>query len=589
MLRKEEFHVLNSLYNQSVGRSPVFSDVYLNAALERSEVLERLVSAGYVDGQFRMITPAGVAALEPYRVEHAVIMAAGPSTRCIPLSLELPKGLFNVKGQHLIDREIEQLQEAGVTDITVVLGYKKEMLRYLGEKYGVRLIENPDFLTKNNIHSLLLAREWLRNSYVCACDDYFAENPFNRYEYQSFYAGIHADAPTNEMYVFPDEDGRIVKMQKNLSKGFVALGHAYWQTDFAEAFLRCVDRTPDAVNNPDYYWEWVVKDHIDDLPPFFFKRYAANAIVEFDYFDDLRRFDSGYVKHTHSAIVGNIISVFHCTESEIHSFRKISEGLTNTSFIFRYRDQDYIYRHPGEGTSLLVNRAHEKQSLELAKAWGIDPTYIYMDVEQGWKISRFVSEFREPDYGSMEDSEKIAAMLRRLHSLPITVDYGLRPWEDAAEIEAALERKEPGCFAPFLPLKAQIAQLLARTKGDGVQPCFCHGDTYKPNWMLKPDGSVILIDWEYAGFSDPGIDVGYYIVDASYDFPEAERFLTCYLGADADASLRFHYMAYVAITAYYWFVWAMYREQCGASMPEARENWKQMAVRYAARLLSDRS
>ncbi|MFQ7394185.1 MAG: hypothetical protein ACLRMX_02945 [Lachnospira eligens] len=28
---------------------------------------------------------------------------------------------------------------------------------------------------------------------------------------------------------------------------------------------------------------------------------------------------------------------------------------------------------------------------------------------------------------------------------------------------------------------------------------------------------VLYYDWEYGGYSDPGIDVGYYIVDAMYD------------------------------------------------------------------------
>ena len=46
-------------------------------------------------------------------------------------------------------------------------------------------------------------------------------------------------------------------------------------------------------------------------------------------------------------------------------------------------------------------------------------------------------------------------------------------------------------------------------------------------------------------------------------------------------------MAYTAIIAYYWFVWAMYRESCGANMGEALENWRLMAERYADYLLSD--
>ncbi len=266
-------------------------------------------------------------------------------------------------------------------------------------------------------------------------------------------------------------------------------------------------------------------------------------------------------------------------------FRNISEGMTNTSFIFKIDGVDYIYRYPGEGTEKIVNRVNERRSLELAKQWDIDPTYVYMDVDEGWKISSFVSGFREPEYDSMDDGKKVLAVLKRLHSLPIEVDYGLRPWEDAESIEQVLEEKEPGCFRAYLPLKEQIRTLYTQTLGDGVEKCFCHGDTYKPNWMIKQDGSVILIDWEYSGYSDPGIDVGYYIVDAMYGEDRAEAFVAEYLGSNATPALRFHYMAYVAIIAYYWFVWALYRESCGANMGDALGNWRDMAYKYAAYLL----
>ena len=98
--------------------------------------------------------------------------------------------------------------------------------------------------------------------------------------------------------------------------------------------------------------------------------------------------------------------------------------------------------------------------------------------------------------------------------------------------------------------------------------------------MIRPDGEVILIDWEYSGCSDPGIDVGYYIVDAMYDYSDAQHFIREYLGEQLTEQKEFHYMAYTAIIAYYWFVWAMYRESCGANMGEALSNWRKMAERY---------
>ena len=64
--------------------------------------------------------------LEPYQVDNAIIMAAGYSARCMPLSNVMPKGLFRVKDEILIEREIDQLVEAGITEIIVVTGFMSE-------------------------------------------------------------------------------------------------------------------------------------------------------------------------------------------------------------------------------------------------------------------------------------------------------------------------------------------------------------------------------------------------------------------------------------------------------------------------------
>ena len=96
-LTREEFTALSCLYDAQQGRTPVFSEYYLNDTAEKKWVLDALTDKGLVDAQFGSITQAGLEALEPYRVERAVILAAGQSPRCVPLSLEIPKGLFEVK------------------------------------------------------------------------------------------------------------------------------------------------------------------------------------------------------------------------------------------------------------------------------------------------------------------------------------------------------------------------------------------------------------------------------------------------------------------------------------------------------------
>ena len=55
-----------------------------------SQTLRRMTESGFIDAAG--ITKAGLDALEPYKVDNAIIMAAGMSTRFVPLSLEKPKG-----------------------------------------------------------------------------------------------------------------------------------------------------------------------------------------------------------------------------------------------------------------------------------------------------------------------------------------------------------------------------------------------------------------------------------------------------------------------------------------------------------------
>ena len=68
---------------------------------------------------------------------------------------------------------------------------------YLKEKYQVKFIFNAAYNIKNNIESLYLARNEMKNTYICSCDNYFMDNPFHQYEYQSFYAGVTVRDRTN--------------------------------------------------------------------------------------------------------------------------------------------------------------------------------------------------------------------------------------------------------------------------------------------------------------------------------------------------------------------------------------------------------
>ena len=553
-----------------------------------SRTMKYFEEKGYITAQG--ITDKGLEALAPYKVNNAVIMAAGLSSRFVPLSLEKPKGLLTVKNEVLIERQITQLQEAGIHEIVLVLGYKKEAFFYLESKFdGLKIIINSEYNIKNNTHTLYLARNYISNSYICSSDDYFEVNPFEAYVYQAYYAAIHVSEKTNEWYMIPDSKGNIAKVRTTGEDGYIMLGHAYWDKTFSRSILELLETDHSVGNYDQVLWERVLAEHVKELPPMEIKVYPTGSIFEFDSLDELRAFDENYVNHTHSKILHNITEVLGCCESDILNFKAIKEGLTNTSFVFEVKGKKYVYRHPGEGTEAIISRSHEKKALELAHSIGVDPTYLSMDAESGWKISTFVEGIRTPDYNSFEDSKRVLAVLQKLHQKKLSVDWSFLPWEEAEKIESILYENN-GSIADreFSKLKMNVSKCLAACQGDGVALQFCHCDTYAPNWMLTESGETILIEWEYAGNADPGCDIGTYIMDSMWEIDQAKRFIQEYLGEEKNNSrLTFHYLAYTAVISYYWYVWALYRESCGAVMGESLYNWRVMAKRYSDYLIKE--
>ena len=144
-----------------------------------------------------------------FKVDNAIIMAAGTASRFAPLSYERPKALIEVKGEVLIERQIRQLKEAGVPEIIIVTGYKSEQFEYLKEKFGVRLIKNEDYLTRNNNASIYVAKDHIKNTYICSSDNYFSENPFESEVDDSYYAAIYAEGDTKEWCMTEGADGYI--------------------------------------------------------------------------------------------------------------------------------------------------------------------------------------------------------------------------------------------------------------------------------------------------------------------------------------------------------------------------------------------
>lgn len=275
------------------------------------------------------------------KVDNAVIMAAGTSSRFVPLSYEMPKGLIEVRGEILIERQIRQLKEAGVPKIYVVTGYLAEHFQYLKDKYEVELIHNPDYLTRNNNASIHVARHIIRNSYICSSDNYFVKNPFEFEVDNAYYAAVYADGETSEWCMTEDEEGYVNTVTIGGKNAWFMLGHAFWSEEFSNRFLDILEKEYALPVTVDKLWEKIYMEHLDVLK-LKIRKYPSDFIFEFDTLDELRLFDASYIDDTRSRILSKVANDLGAKESQIIGVQQL-KGTDNSAagFTFSYKGKQY--------------------------------------------------------------------------------------------------------------------------------------------------------------------------------------------------------------------------------------------------------
>ena len=294
---------------------------------------------GYVDEMG--ITKKGQKILDEHRIDNAVILAAGMSTRFVPLNYEKPKGLLEVKGEVLIERQIRQLQEKGIKEIVVVVGYMKEKFEYLKSKYGVIIVETDDYDKKNNYASVYAARNYLKNTIITSSDLYFVHNIFQKYAYDSYYCTIFMEGKTAERGIRTNEDDLILKTMygDKCYDIWVTLGYAFYSKQFSQNMISIIEKIKDFPETANMFWADIQDQHLGELY-MYAKRCNASDIQEFDSLEELRLFDNKYVFNSGSNILSDVCRILCINENEVTglvSLRKFKESM------FRFKVKDALY------------------------------------------------------------------------------------------------------------------------------------------------------------------------------------------------------------------------------------------------------
>lgn len=233
--------------------------------------------------------------LKDFKVDNAVILAAGLSSRFKPFSEIKPKALARIKAEVLIERQIRQLQEAGIDNIYVVVGYRKNEFEYL-KTLGVKLIENDSYNQRNNTGSMILLGDILNNTYICSSDNYFKENVFTKYNYKAYYASVYKEGETSEWCLKTNSDDEIVGVSVGGCDSYVMMGQVYFDKKFSKQFLKLLKENYDDEKVKANVWEYLYMQYLDILK-MEIKKYPQDIILEFDSIAEVEEFDLDFRKN----------------------------------------------------------------------------------------------------------------------------------------------------------------------------------------------------------------------------------------------------------------------------------------------------
>lgn len=518
--------------------------------------------------------------------QNAIILAAGFGMRMVPINTETPKALLTVDGEVLIERQIRQLQEVGITKIDVVVGFMKERFEYLMDDFGVNLIVNPLYASHNNISSLAAAAKKLANTYIVPCDVWCENNPFAQDELYSWY--MVSDEVDEESDVRINRKNELVRAKNAV--GNKMIGISYLCGEEAEQVKERILKMNQDAAFDDKFWEEAL--YTDDRMIVTARAVTADSVMEINTYEQLREIDenSGHLK---SDALEIIAEVFQCKPEDIVNIQVLKKGMTNRSFLFECKGRKYIMRIPGEGTDQMINRRQEAAVYAAIRGKGLCDDPVYINPDNGYKITAFLEGVRNCDPEIEEDVARAVIKMREFHQMGLQVKHTF-DIKGQTEFYESLWNGKPSMYRDYKETKANVMSLWDFINSQKHDWCLTHIDAVCDNFLFFKDENgeeqVQLTDWEYSGMQDPHVDIAMFCIYAIYDKDGVDAFIDRYFEGKCDKATRCKIYCYVAASGLLWSNWCEYKAQLGIEFGEyslRQYRYGKDFYRYAKELMEE--
>ena len=232
--------------------------------------------------------------------EIVILMASGLGSRMRPMTERKPKPLIKIGKEPMIETIIcGFMQYRRIDSIFIVIGYLKEQFKYLEEKYSiVHLVENPDYMSVNNISSIYYAKELLRSGCDCFISeaDLFLNNPaiLTTNMKNSCYFGKMINGYSDDWVFDLDFEGYISRVGKGGWNCYNMAGISWFKNFDAAILANCIENAYGMHHYEDMFWDDVVNQNLDKLKLRVFP-IGQDDIVEIDTVEELKKVRMKYI------------------------------------------------------------------------------------------------------------------------------------------------------------------------------------------------------------------------------------------------------------------------------------------------------
>lgn len=558
-----ESHILQQLLNEKYLNQRDLSEKSGYSLGSVNKTLKNLALEGYIN-ENNIPTPKAINEFKLKKPKNAIILAAGFGMRMIPINLSTPKAMLEVNGQPLIERVITQLHEVNIKKITIVIGFMKESFEYLIDQYGVELVVNPDYAQKNNLSSLSCVIEKLSNTYIIPSDIWCSENPFSRFETHSWYMMSDSLDPDSDIRI--NRKLELVKKDRQIN-GNKMIGISYiLEEDAIELRKRIAQLSTDKSHDSDF-WEIALYHGRKMLLPA--RVVTASQAIEINTYEQLRELDKGSV-HLKSEALNVIAEVFKTSVDKIDNITVLKKGMTNRSFLFTVNDNKYIMRIPGLGTDQLIDRIQEARVFDTLKGKGLCDAPIYINPENGYKITSFLEGVRVCNPRDNSDLKQCMSLLRKFHEMKLQVKHTFDLFGQINFYES-LRKGNNSVYTDYRQTKEGVFDLKPYIDSINKDWCLTHIDAVPDNFLFYQSDAgekLQLTDWEYAGMQDPHVDIAMFCIYSMYNREQVDALIDIYFENNCTYDIRTKIYCYISICGLLWSNWCEYKSSLGVEFGE---------------------